>query len=478
MNFTSYAQNFEDVYIWRAFRDDTPFGFYIDVGAYDPVEDSVTQFLYEQGWSGINVEPGPSIDRFAVRTRDLNLSLAVTDETGFSQFYLHPGDPGTSTMLPQVAPELESLVGERVGSRVATVTLHELLDRYAPGRHVHVLKLDIEGMEGPVIAATDWQRHRPELVLVEVTRPYTNERRDDLMLRPLLEARYEEVFFDGVNAYLLREESLFRRAAFSRPVNVLDGFRKHDSEREKLKALLIAAEQERDALAAKLHAGALRAKEEEDALRARLEAELSAERERAATDRAALAARSDTELRAERERAEKAEKARDEARSLCAQHEQEAVRSMQEASELREEHARLAERTELLEGALDNARLSREVVVTSAQALARRDAERWEAEAHRNHSLYATALGELEAAQEMARASLEDHERRLEAATAALAAREQALNGLEQWRNDLVFRLQAPGGPRALGAVLPIARVIRKLSGTRAPASSEVRRDA
>jgi len=39
---------------------------------------------------------------------------------------------------------------------------------------------------------------------------------------------YHEIFFDGINTYYLREESLDRRAAFEFPVNVLDGIRKFD----------------------------------------------------------------------------------------------------------------------------------------------------------------------------------------------------------------------------------------------------------
>ena len=54
----SYAQNFEDVILWRALRD-VPNGFYIDIGAGHPVADSVTMHFYEHGWRGINVEPDP-----------------------------------------------------------------------------------------------------------------------------------------------------------------------------------------------------------------------------------------------------------------------------------------------------------------------------------------------------------------------------------------------------------------------------------
>ena len=32
-------------------------GFYVDVGAHDPVQDSVTKLFYDRGWRGVNVEP-------------------------------------------------------------------------------------------------------------------------------------------------------------------------------------------------------------------------------------------------------------------------------------------------------------------------------------------------------------------------------------------------------------------------------------
>lgn len=54
--FVSYAQNCEDVILWRALRH-VEHGFYIDAGANDPDMDSVTKAFYERGWRGINIEP-------------------------------------------------------------------------------------------------------------------------------------------------------------------------------------------------------------------------------------------------------------------------------------------------------------------------------------------------------------------------------------------------------------------------------------
>lgn len=56
MTFISYAQNYEDVMLHRALKG-VEKGFYIDVGANDPVQYSVTKAFYERGWRGINIEP-------------------------------------------------------------------------------------------------------------------------------------------------------------------------------------------------------------------------------------------------------------------------------------------------------------------------------------------------------------------------------------------------------------------------------------
>src|SRR3954447_19461381 len=48
----SYAQNAEDVVLRRTFSG-VEDGFYVDVGASSPVEDSVTLHFYERGWNGV-----------------------------------------------------------------------------------------------------------------------------------------------------------------------------------------------------------------------------------------------------------------------------------------------------------------------------------------------------------------------------------------------------------------------------------------
>jgi len=86
--FVSYAQNGEDVLLWRVLRD-VAAGFYIDAGACHPVTDSVTQAFYGRGWHGINVEPVPEAAAAfpPARPRDINLRLALSDRPGTLPFY-------------------------------------------------------------------------------------------------------------------------------------------------------------------------------------------------------------------------------------------------------------------------------------------------------------------------------------------------------------------------------------------------------
>ena len=55
--FISYAQNGEDVMLWR--RCATRPRQFIDIGASDPELLSVTRAFYDRGWRGVDVEPLP-----------------------------------------------------------------------------------------------------------------------------------------------------------------------------------------------------------------------------------------------------------------------------------------------------------------------------------------------------------------------------------------------------------------------------------
>jgi len=116
MRFISYAQNGEDVVLWRALGD-VDCGFYVDVGAAHPDDDSVTRAFYDRGWRGINIEPVPAMaQRIAeARPRDLTLPIAAgaADGTAVLHIVEHTG-------LSTTDQEVLASLGETASPSTAT----------------------------------------------------------------------------------------------------------------------------------------------------------------------------------------------------------------------------------------------------------------------------------------------------------------------------------------------------------------------
>jgi len=213
----SYAQNQEDVLLRRAFPDGDD-GFYIDVGANEPVTDSVTKHFYDRGWRGINIEPGRDpFDRLcADRTNDINLNVGVSNCEKTLELLECPSNHRMSTFSADVADELSQQGLEMIKRTVPVMTLARVCEVYVD-RPIDFLKIDVEGHEREVIEGADWRRWRPRVILVEATWP---ERWEHLILA----ADYLFAIFDGLNRYYVRTEDRQLLSALSTPVNPRDDF--------------------------------------------------------------------------------------------------------------------------------------------------------------------------------------------------------------------------------------------------------------
>ncbi|GGP25433.1 FkbM family methyltransferase [Silvimonas amylolytica] len=225
MNFVSYAQNLEDVILWRALKQ-IQNGFYIDVGAAWPVADSVTKAFYDRGWHGINVEPNPQLNQLLVldRRRDTTLRVAVSDQPGVMAMTFVP-DTGLSTLDDNIGQQHQQAGFIARTEEVTVTTLAALWQTHVPaGQEVHFLKVDVEGFETQVLSGNDWVAHRPWVIVVEATLPMSQIESYQGWEPLLLEVGYQLVYVDGLNRYYVAAEHQELAVSFKYPPNVFDRY--------------------------------------------------------------------------------------------------------------------------------------------------------------------------------------------------------------------------------------------------------------
>ena len=256
--FVSYAQNGEDVVLFRALGA-VEGGRYVDVGANDPVHLSVTYAFYLRGWSGVTIDP---VHEYAerqrsVRPRDVMVEAAVSDDPSGSVTFHQIADSGLSTLVDEVA------VGHRAAGWAVedvVVPARRLDDVLAgavwEGLEIHFMVVDVEGAERAVLETVDLRRWRPWVMVVEVTRPLATVLTHESWESIMLDADYRFCLFDGLSRfYLAGEKWAELHDALSVPTNVHDGFERYrvtvlEQENARLAAESAGLAEERDAVRA------------------------------------------------------------------------------------------------------------------------------------------------------------------------------------------------------------------------------------
>jgi len=209
--YTSYSQAGEDRIInlirkqlvLEEFR-------YVDIGACNGVHHSNTCLFYRMGFRGVLVEANPLLlDRISrARSADklIHAGVAPSQMTGSSLLNFHVmNSKAMGTFSEKQVGELkqEGYTVEQI-IPVPVMTLDELFAQHAP-RPVHLLSLDVEGLDESILEDCDLTSHRPVIICVEtLTGP---GKKNNAINQRLKAVGYHQVADTVVNSIFVREES-------------------------------------------------------------------------------------------------------------------------------------------------------------------------------------------------------------------------------------------------------------------------------
>jgi FkbM family methyltransferase len=166
----SFSQEGEDMILREIFQSKEK-GFYVDIGAYHPTRFSNTNYFYQKGWSGINIEPSP--DGFLLfekeRTRDINLNFGISDQKSEINFYVFD-EPALNTFDSGRVEYLKSNSPYRIIRTIPVKVdrLDNLLNQYSTTTTIDFMNIDVEWHESVVLQSNDWSKFKPKIILLEV----------------------------------------------------------------------------------------------------------------------------------------------------------------------------------------------------------------------------------------------------------------------------------------------------------------------
>ena len=209
---TYYSQYYEDYILGYVFKD-YEHGFYVDVGANDPDNMSVTKYFYLAGWRGINIEPIPELIAKLNKSRpeDTNKGVAISDKPGELPFYQGVKNSGLSTLSAKIAASHRAEGYEFTKMMIPVTTLTAVLDEHAKDKsEITFMNVDVEGFEKQVLSSLDFKRYQPHVIMAESTAPLTETATHQAWESILIANGYIFAMDDGLNRYYVHktEETL------------------------------------------------------------------------------------------------------------------------------------------------------------------------------------------------------------------------------------------------------------------------------
>ncbi len=162
------SQYGQDFFLWSKFFRHINDGFFIEIGANDPIQNSNSYFFEQQGWRGVGIDP---ISRFDGLWKDNRSSQffcgAVADKEMQINFV---------EILPKEGWE-HALSGFKENVRPEDLNIYDYIEYPVLAKplssyltdipQVNLIMIDVEGAEIQVLQGIDFDHLKPDFVMIE-----------------------------------------------------------------------------------------------------------------------------------------------------------------------------------------------------------------------------------------------------------------------------------------------------------------------
>lgn len=150
---------------------------FLDIGAYDGETFSSTKALAEKGWTGVYIEPNPSVlpklQSVAEKFHSQVLPVAIGNQSGVLPFYANPDMVSSLDKTHiEVWERNNGMTFDTIDVNVLTV--QDLADTI--GTEFDFLNLDVEGLNWDIFQQFDWSKWKFTTVCIEYDQKFNQIR--------------------------------------------------------------------------------------------------------------------------------------------------------------------------------------------------------------------------------------------------------------------------------------------------------------
>ena len=146
-------------------------GVYIDVWANHPSRLSNTFFFYKfRWWTGVNIEPNPSLHKKFIfsRNKDINLNVWISSDAWKLNFYEFSPDTLSTFSNESSQDYIKQWHTLSAEYEIPVIPLSEIFSKYSQkyGK-IDFLSVDTEWYDMTVLRSNDWIKYRPSAIVLE-----------------------------------------------------------------------------------------------------------------------------------------------------------------------------------------------------------------------------------------------------------------------------------------------------------------------